>query len=111
MTNSEHRRHSRKAITVEFRVRDAEEPQGGELLFDTADISEGGAFLASDLLLEPGDELEVDFALPNCDRAITAKAKVVWVTRRPDTKGQAGMGLEFTDLEEADRKAITDFVS
>jgi uncharacterized protein (TIGR02266 family) len=104
------RRHVRRPVRVSIRVRDAENPTEGEVLFDALDISQGGAFLQSDLLLEIGAELEVTFAIPGEIRPIRAHARVAWATRTASAKGSAGMGLEFVDLNEADRKLIADFV-
>ena len=103
------RRYVRKPIEASFRVRDANDPGHGEILFDSIDLSQGGAFLHSDLLLEIGDELEVTFGLPDEIRPIRARARVAWTTRG-DATGKAGMGLEFIDLTDEARAAIERFV-
>jgi uncharacterized protein (TIGR02266 family) len=104
------RRWLRLPLAVEVRVRDADDPVGGEIMFDAVDISAGGAFLRSDYLLEKGDRLDVSFTLPEAKQRITARAQVVWVAKTRRTKGEAGMGIEFVDLSEAERAAITEFV-
>lgn len=106
------RRYVRKPLSVEFRVRDADDTVGGEILFDAVDISEGGAFLRSDYLLEEGDRIEVSFMLPApVQRPVVVRARVAWVTRRSELKGEPGMGLEFVDLTPAERDAIAEFVA
>lgn len=104
------RQYLRRAVSVEFRVRDVDDVMGGELLFDSVDISEGGAFLRSDYLLELGDQVEVTFSLALRPEPFTVRARVAWVTKRAALKGDAGMGLEFIDLVPADRDAIDQFV-
>jgi uncharacterized protein (TIGR02266 family) len=104
------RRHVRRPVRVSVRVRDAGDPTDGEVLFDALDISQGGAFLQSDLLLEAGAELEVTFAIPGEIRPIRAHARVAWATRTASAKGSAGMGLEFIDLTDADRRRLAEFV-
>ena len=108
MTGPEqHRRFARRPILVEFRVRDADDVAGGEIVFDAVDLSEGGAFLRSEILLERGDRIEISFTLPNPAITIHARARVAWVTHRDDAKGEPGMGLEFLDLRDDERRAIT----
>ncbi len=107
---SSKREYLRRAISAEFSVRDVDDVMGGELLFDSVDISEGGAFLRSDYLLELGDQVEVTFTLSTSPEPITVRARVAWVTKRSSLKGDAGMGLEFVDVDEASRKAIDQFV-
>jgi uncharacterized protein (TIGR02266 family) len=104
------RRYLRLPIAVEFRVKDADGAVDGELQFDAVDISAGGAFLRSEYLLEQDDKLEVSFLLPNRPQRINARARVAWVTKSPKLKGEAGMGIEFLDLSEDERAAITAYV-
>lgn len=105
-----HRRLLRRPLAVEFRVRDADNRLAGEIMFDAIDISVGGAFLHADYLLECGAQIEVSFTLPGSASALQVSARVAWVTHREEVRGDAGMGLEFIDLEPDDRQAIADFV-
>ncbi len=104
------RRYARRPITATFRVRDAADPTQGDVVFDSLDVSQGGAFLQSDLLLEVGEVLEVIFAVPGRIRPIRTRARVAWATRHDPSKGTPGMGLEFLDLSDEDRLAISEFV-
>lgn len=110
MSDKRFRRFVRKPVAVEIQVRDSDEA-GGEIFFDSVDISEGGAYIRSDLLLELGDRLEVTFRLPDNSVAIVARARVVWVTPHEDIKGDAGFGIEFLDLTASEQKQIAGFVS
>jgi uncharacterized protein (TIGR02266 family) len=110
MSSGRHRRDVRRALDAEFRLRDADDVVGGEILFDAVDISEGGAFLRSQYLLEVGERIEVSFTLPGQSQLIHVRALVAWVTRSKDLKGEAGMGLEFVDLDAEEREVIAAFV-
>lgn len=104
------RRHRRREVKVTFRIRDANDPSHGEIGFDTVDLSQGGAFLHSDLLLEVGEIVEVVFSLPGEIRSIRARAKVAWATSKEEIKGGPGMGLQFIELDDRDRDAIAAFI-
>ena len=101
------RKHARRPITVDVNAA-ASGDRGGELVFESVDVSVGGAFLRSDLLLELGDQLEMSIPLPAQD-PVRALGRVVWVTRDPRIKG-AGMGIEFVDMAEDDRQRLAEFL-
>ena len=98
-------------VTMEFRADrltvylDAANRVDGLIQFNTQDLSVGGAFIRSDLLFEVGEELTLEFALPD-GRTVRARGKVVRVAR--DTGGDLvpGMGIQFVNLADADRDAI-----
>ena len=93
------RRFLRKTLQVEFRGRDAE--GAGVLLFETADLSAGGTFLKSDLLLEEGETFSFEFRVPGADRPLTAQARIAWVRRFP-ADGQPGGAGEDQDIVESE---------
>ena len=99
---SDHRRFARKAVAVEFQARDAH--GAGQLMFESADVSAGGAFLKSDLLLEQGEALSLEVQLPTV--TVRAQARVAWVRRFPEAGEPAGMGVEFTSITDSDRAAL-----
>ncbi|MHB1846955.1 MAG: PilZ domain-containing protein [Deltaproteobacteria bacterium] len=101
------RRFVRRPVAAQLRCQALHGP--GHLFFDTQDLSIGGAFLRSDLLLEEGEELEVTFTLPGSDRQLQTRARVAWV-RRGEAAGAAGMGLEFVALTPEDREALSAFL-
>jgi uncharacterized protein (TIGR02266 family) len=108
MPTAEHRRFARKAIPVEFRGRDAE--GDGQLVFESEDISAGGTFLKSDLLLEPGERMTLEFRVPAVPRLLKAQARVVWARRFPQEGEAAGMGVEFSAMSEEDRDVLTRYL-
>lgn len=105
---AEKRRFERKMMPVEFRGRDT---RGyGQLIFDGIELSAGGTFIESDLLLEQGDALSLEFRLPGMERALRAQARVAWVQRFPRENQHAGMGIEFLAMAEEDRVELTKYI-
>lgn len=100
------RRFARYPLCVEFKLRDSSDPVHGEILFDTINVSAGGAFLRSDLLMDVGGEVDVTFSVPGEPEPMTTTAIVVWVTRGSAGRAEAGMGIEFTGLTDATRAVI-----
>ena len=94
-------------MKVEFVCHD--ETGLGQLVFDSADLSTGGAFLVCDMLFEQGEALSLAFVLPG-GSTIRCESRVAWVRRFPAQGQEAGMGLEFVGLAEFDRRALEAFV-
>ena len=101
---ADQRRYERRAVEVRFQARDASGV--GQLVFTSADLSAGGTFLRSELLLELGDTLSLEFSLPGARLAIRAQARVAWVRRFPQEAEPPGMGVEFTAMSDEDRGAL-----
>ncbi len=106
MGAADQRRFERKAVLVDFQARDAH--GAGQLVFQSADLSAGGTFLKSDLLLEQGEALSLEFTLPSADgpKVVRTQARVAWVRRFPQGGEAAGMGVEFVSMDEADRATL-----
>jgi len=102
------RRFPRKMLPVQFRARDSE--GSGNLVFEGADLSAGGTFLKSDLLLEEGEALSVEFRVPGLNRLMRAQGRIAWVRRFPSEAETAGMGVEFLAMSEEDRAAIREYL-
>jgi uncharacterized protein (TIGR02266 family) len=107
-SNTPLRRFVRKPVAAQLRCNSGASP--GFLFFDTQDLSVGGAFLRADLLLEQGEELDVEFSLPGDERVLRAHARVAWVRRADSETASSGMGLEFVNLSGADRDALATFL-
>jgi len=105
---SEQRRFERKSLQVDFRGKDSE--GAGQLLFEGADLSTGGTFIKSDLLLEQGDRLSLEFRVPGVPRLMRAQARVAWVRRFPDGPEPAGMGVEFLTMTDEDRGVLGQYL-
>lgn len=64
-------------------------------------MSTGGIYIESNLILPEDTELTVKFNLPNSDNIIIAKARVAWINDPVELKKESlppGMGLQFSDL-------------
>jgi len=105
---SEQRRHVRRALHVSFRGTDA--AALGELSFRGADLSLGGSFLKSDVLLEQGDRLSLSFQVPGVPKAMHAAATVAWVRRFPEGLLPGGMGVEFQSMSDDDRRMLAEYL-
>lgn len=106
--STEQRRSARVPLHVEFRGKDLSGT--GALLFEGADLSIGGAFLKSDLLLEAGESLTLEFRVPGLPRLLRANGKVAWVRRFPGEGELPGMGVQFLAMTEADRAVLAEYL-
>jgi uncharacterized protein (TIGR02266 family) len=106
--SAEHRRHARKAISVEFKGTEASGV--GELLFEASDLSAGGTFLKADLLLEQGERLWLTFRVPGMPKLMRAEGIVKWVRRFPEGSEPSGMGVEFEHVAEEDRLVLVKYL-
>ena len=108
LTPEDKRRHARRTLSVEFRAGGTDGL--GALELSGADLSAGGAFLVSDLLLEPGESLSLEFQIAGRPRPAQAQARVAWVRRFPGPDQPAGMGIEFVRLDKDERAALDAWV-
>jgi hypothetical protein len=108
------RKFERRPAELPVTVRAAGSKVEGGIHLDSLDVSEGGAFLRSQLLFEVGEILQLEIPLPG-GIMVKATGKVVRVSRgRADGDGKPGvpgMGIEFTRLAMSDRRAITTSLS
>jgi hypothetical protein len=91
------RQHARSPVELPITVSDAANRVEGHIEFNTQDLSVGGAFIRSDLLFEVGEELQLDFTMPDGQ---------VRVARDSGDDVIPGMGIQFVALSDADRDAI-----
>jgi len=111
----EHRRFKRAEIAIRIRLRESDTDI--EASFALRDLSEGGLFVHSPILWEPGEKFELSFMLPGSDREIHATGEVARAEDKyllfPDAPGQdpvPGMGIRFLDLSAGDRALIRDYL-
>jgi Tfp pilus assembly protein PilZ len=97
------RRAAELAVMVSSR-RGGEKAKGG-ITLDSADVSEGGAFLRSDLLFEIGETLELEIPVPT-GPAIKVVGRVVRVSQGRAESDAPGMGIEFLELAATDREKM-----
>ena len=85
-------------------VRTAAHQELAGIHLSSSDLSEGGAFLRTDLLFEVGEALNLEITLQG--GVVKAAARVVRVARDKDPAAAHGMGIEFTGLSPQDRQLI-----
>lgn len=79
----------------------------------SVDMSSGGLFLKSCILPEVGEQLRLDFALPDEQRSFHCNARVAWVNgeeapEKPELP--TGFGVQFVDMPLDAIKAIQRFI-
>ncbi len=82
----------------------------GDIVFDVKDISEGGAFIYSDILFEVGEKICLAFELPLTHQKITTEALILRSEKNEGTGRKAGMAVRFTTLTAADSAAISSYI-
>jgi uncharacterized protein (TIGR02266 family) len=107
--SADHRRHERRTIWVEF--KGTESSGAGELLFEAIDLSAGGTFLKTDVLLEEGERLWLEFRVPGVPKRMHAQGLVRWVRRFPTREEHGGMGVEFETITETDRGVLSRYLT
>ena len=85
-----------------------------ELLTDySVNISTGGVFIGSNVILPEDTELTIKLDLPNSAVPICTHARVAWVNN-PDNRKKCslppGMGLQFLTLSKKDIHTIQTFL-
>ena len=77
----------------------------------SADISEGGVFVSTHVLLPLGTELTLTFALPE-GHEVTTAGVVRWLSdpQAQQDAGTPGMGIQFRALRSTDLSVIREFV-
>ncbi len=73
-------------------------------------ISRMGMFVKLETPAGLGQQVLLQFILPEIARIFEVHARVVWAARRDQGAAVPGMGLEFTDLDEAGSSHINAFV-
>jgi Tfp pilus assembly protein PilZ len=99
------RRYDRRQAELPVTVRSSDSKVQAGIHLDSADLSEGGAFLRSELLFEVGESLELEIPLPSGE-VVKAAGRVVRVSRHRGRETLAGMGIEFTRLSLQDRRLL-----
>jgi len=77
------------------------------MIFSTArDISEGGLFISTPVPGKKGQEVDIRLYTPGKEPR-NLKGKVRWIREDEDTENKAGMGIEFVDLSDDEKKEIS----
>ncbi len=110
--DSERRKHVRILVRV---LVDFESPD--TYLYDySSNLSEGGIFIETDTPSPVGTELTLRFTLPGLDRVFEAKSVIRWLNQAGENGNHPvpslgpGMGIEFLEMEPADKDLIKSFI-
>ncbi len=76
----------------------------------TSNISEGGIGLETISNLEPGEELDIEFRLPESDGGFFVRTRVVWVRPMDESSRKINCGLAFEELADEERGTIRDYI-
>jgi c-di-GMP-binding flagellar brake protein YcgR len=102
-SSANRRRYPRVAAPVFYR------PAGPEFLHHrraTQDVGLGGMRAYSDEHISVGTRLEIELLLDETT-SVRCWARIVWIESLPSGSGAAyDVGLEFTDIADADRKLL-----
>ncbi|MFO8057898.1 MAG: TIGR02266 family protein [bacterium] len=101
----------RKYPRVPISVRVVNITSGNFSYYLATNISRGGMFLKSAEPLAEGTDLTLQFELPDQEKKIQLKARVLRNQKSaPGFPHPSGMGVKFTELEDQDKAAIQKFV-
>lgn len=75
----------------------------------TVDLSRGGIFISTPEPLKRGSEVSLSINLPEGE-SIEVKGLVRWLREDEVADGKTGMGIEFIDISEKDKKKIDDMI-
>lgn len=87
-------------------------------LYDySTDLSQGGIFIETNNPASIDSPITLRFTLPNIDRVFEIKGRVAW-HNQPDPKDELrpvqrlprGMGIEFLEMDKADREIIQKYL-
>ena len=105
----EKRVHPRRTLRTQVIFED--ESGEGFIYFYSTDVSLGGLFLESDIPLKVGTRVFLSFSLRDGEAPIRAVGRVVRVERETaESLSIIGMGVQFSDLPEAAKQLIQNYV-
>ncbi|MDP2923213.1 MAG: PilZ domain-containing protein [Candidatus Omnitrophota bacterium] len=105
----EHRKYIRinKALIVRFKISKNHLGMSSR----SEDISEDGVRLFTLQRLEPGMILDLNFHLQESAEPIAVKGRVVWQNDRKNIYFPSAIGIQFVEIQPADRNRIRDYVN
>lgn len=108
LLRSDRRKNLRRQLLV-LKIRG--EDDKGVFFGYAKTISRGGMFISSVNPKKMGEEFYITFKLDELGRDIRCRVVVVW-TRQYDSliKQEPGMGIKFTDLDDATREEIDEWI-
>lgn len=112
----DNRTHKRASITLHLKLKESDTDMS--INFKLKDLSEGGIFIHSSLLWEPGEQFDLSFYLPGIEKEITVVGEVAraedrfFLANSSDSEDPTpGMGIKFIDISDEDRNLIKNFIT
>jgi uncharacterized protein (TIGR02266 family) len=90
------RRDRRATLVLPLEYRNA----GHLLVSYCTNLSRGGLFLPTPEPLPVGETVALVLRVPGRERPVTLEAKVRWIREADSTRGPAGMGVAFHDIDQ-----------
>jgi uncharacterized protein (TIGR02266 family) len=78
----------------------------------SADISDGGLFIATSHILEQDTEFKLVFQLPTCEDPLRAIGRVAWIRAEPGEGDDepVGFGVQFVTITEDALHSIDEYI-
>ncbi|MBI2609321.1 MAG: PilZ domain-containing protein [Deltaproteobacteria bacterium] len=112
MALSNRRKYLRKKVKahVVLRVKGAVEED--YKTYSSDNMSEEGVFLKTVDEYKPGTQVELHFSLPNSPQLLKVKGIIKWIQpfHKSTSTQPAGIGVEFSELDQEDQKIIHNFL-
>ncbi len=114
------RKHPRITVTIQIKYKVINQSEEAisvmeqRKVIQTAksnNVSAEGLFLVSDKILEKGDILKLEVALPEEPQPLRAFSEVVWISNFGLPEGRHGAGIYFMALRDEDADKIGRFVA
>ncbi|MFB3819692.1 MAG: response regulator [Candidatus Methylomirabilales bacterium] len=104
---------SERRTGLRFKVRLPIEYQSAGLWQEsgTFNLSAWGVFIRTAVPFDAGAQVLLRFHLPGRSAPVVVSGRVVWGNPDPSRWGGMGMGIQFTDLCDADREAIERYLA
>ena len=77
----------------------------------TTNVSKGGIFINTKRHHEMNEEVELALTVPGLDNPLIIKGKVVRIKIHNVPEDEAGIGVQFTDMDATSRKALIEFIN
>ena len=114
MAGEERRRFPRLNLDTEIIYRVLDQVEAELYTTGSKNISSGGLCIIVIERLERGAVLSLRFSLPDLNKIITAKGRVMWIKELCIGNKKAGdfyeAGIEFMEIAQVDRKRIKEYV-
>ena len=106
MSSPSKRRYPRIPLTLEMRCPNRTKP----FTFVTRDLSAGGVFIQSQSVFPLGEKIDLSCKLPYAHGDLLLKGRVVRHSQEQETGIIDGMAVEFENLSDTDRRALTQYI-